>query len=118
MTGPGDGIAGIALSPDGRTLAAGTDDSTENGAVWLWDVADTLHANPTGAALSDQVGTVNSVGFSPAGRALAADVGPGRLWDMTADAAIARICAAAGSSLSPQAWQLYVPELPATPLCR
>ncbi|WP_207756583.1 nSTAND1 domain-containing NTPase [Nonomuraea cypriaca] len=68
-----------ALSPDGRTLAAGGD-----GAVLLWDVADPSRPRRL-PSLTGHAGAVGAVAFSPDGRTLAgADAGHlVRLWDLT-----------------------------------
>src|SRR5947209_5109717 len=75
-------VSCLAFSPDGRTLAAG---SQFTGKLRLWDV--TTGANT--ATLSEFDGDVNGVAFSPDGGTLAAAVaekGGGtavRLWDVT-----------------------------------
>ena len=56
----------VAFSPDGRTLAAGSDD----GFVHLWDVSDPGH--PQTLPPLDAHGETVSVAFSPNGRYLAA----------------------------------------------
>ncbi len=60
-------IAGLAYSPDGRTLSAG-----QGRAVVLWDAAT---GRPLGQPLVSAAGTVASVAFSPDGRVLAAGGG-------------------------------------------
>ena len=66
---------GVALSPDGRTLAlVGSD-----GAVQLWDVAT---REPFAEPLQG-LGTANGVAFSPDGKTLAIASGDVRLWDTT-----------------------------------
>ena len=69
-------IRSIAFSPNGRTLASGSD-----GAVRLWDP----HTGHLKSTLTEQAGRVNAVAFSPDGTMLASGSGGGdntiRLWD-------------------------------------
>jgi WD40 repeat protein len=82
-------VNSVAFGPDGRTLAAGTNDGT----VLLWDVTDPAHPTAPALPLSGQDG-VGSVAFSPDGRILAsasdgsgANEGPAigniQMWDVT-----------------------------------
>ncbi|WP_206061972.1 WD40 repeat domain-containing protein [Nonomuraea basaltis] len=73
-------IHGVAFSPDGKTLAAGTSD----GPVLLWDIATRRRT----ATLTGHTGSsahVFSVAFSPGGRLLASGSGDNtvRLWNVS-----------------------------------
>ncbi len=63
LTGHTGAVASVAFSPDGQTLASGSDDST----IVLWDVA---HRQPRDT-LRGHAGAVAGVAFSPDGRTLA-----------------------------------------------
>nr|WP_232304143.1 hypothetical protein [Pseudofrankia sp. DC12] len=53
----------MAFSPDGRTLAVGSEDKT----MRLWDLTEPTRPTPFGQPLT----AVDSVAFSPDGRTLA-----------------------------------------------
>ena len=68
LTGHTDTVHSVAFSPDGQTLASGSDDNT----VRLWNVSSPRHAKPLGAPLTGHTGPLWSVAFSPDGNMLAA----------------------------------------------
>ena len=71
-----DRVLSVAFSPDGSTLASGSQDNT----VRLWDVATGNLTN----TLEEHTGRVESITFSPDGITLASGSSDGtvRLWDM------------------------------------
>jgi len=71
----------LAYSPDGKTLAAGSDDRFDGkGAVWLWD----LSSGQLKANLQGHTGAVIALAFSPDGRTVASGGADKtvRLWDV------------------------------------
>jgi len=64
FTGPGGDVAAVAVSPDGRRLAAGSADT----GAYLWDLADPARRE----VLIGATAKIHAVAFSPDGRTLAA----------------------------------------------
>ena len=71
-----------ALSPDGRTFAAGSRSPSN---VVLWDITDSLAPRQFAPPLTGPTALVESIAFSPDGATLAAggDDGLVHLWDVT-----------------------------------
>ncbi len=77
LSGPNSRIFAIAISPDGRYLAAGT--SAQHN-VFLWDISDPSYPTAAGLPLGGPASWVNSVAFSPDGRTLAVGSSDNLLW--------------------------------------
>jgi WD40 repeat protein len=77
LKGHANGFTSMAFSPDGKTLASGSQDKT----IKLWDVATRKER----AALNGHTSFVYSVAFSPDGKTLASGSFDGtvRLWDLS-----------------------------------
>lgn len=65
LTGHEGNVKPVAFSPDGRTLASGSDDRT----VRIWDVTDPRHTVPV-TVLEGHRHFVDALAFSPDGRTL------------------------------------------------
>ncbi|MBO0884496.1 MAG: PD40 domain-containing protein, partial [Mycobacterium sp.] len=94
ITGHAATFVSPAISPDGKTLAAGGQDQT----IRLWDISDPLHATLIESPLHSP-SNVAQVAFSPDGKTLASgsDNGSVLLWDISDRAHPAAI----GDSLIP-----------------
>ncbi|WP_235978220.1 nSTAND1 domain-containing NTPase [Streptomyces lycii] len=81
LTGHEDEVLAVAFSPDGRTVAGGSQDGT----VRLWDVSAPERPVPLGEPLEAHDGGTSAVAFARDGRTLATggDDGTARLWDVT-----------------------------------
>lgn len=105
----------MAVSPDGRTLAA----STSDGSMWLWNLAD-LAAPRLVATLAAASGQVFAVGFAPGDRTLVAGGSQATLhfWTLHPADAVRRICSIAGTPLTRAEWAEYLQGSPYHPPCR
>ncbi|CAE6469540.1 unnamed protein product, partial [Rhizoctonia solani] len=72
-----DSVNSVAFSPDGKSVASGSDDST----VRMWDVHS---SSPIGEPLRGHSSWINSVSYSPLGNLIASGSGDRtiRLWDI------------------------------------
>ena len=80
LTGPKDIVRSVTFSQKGRAMAAGSNDGT----IWLWNLANPAHPTTVGRPPTVPEGSVNSVVFSPDGRTLAGCYNHGVwLWNVT-----------------------------------
>ena len=80
-------VSSLAFSPDGRTLASGSDGTYNGpgaGTIQLWDVTDPARPAALGQSSTDAQG-FNSLAFSPRGHVLASGdlSGVVQLWDVS-----------------------------------
>jgi WD40 repeat protein len=114
LTGPTGAVLSLAVSPDGKTLAA----STSSGQVWLWNISTARRTSLT-ATLTAATGDVSRVAFSPTDNTLAAISNDDRItfWHYRPFQAVNRVCAYAGSPITKAEWYQYVPVLAYKPPC-
>jgi WD40 repeat protein len=114
LIGPRTAITRLALSPDGRTLAA----ATVAGHVWLWAVANPSKAR-LNASLTAARDSLTALAFSPSDNVLVAGGSNHRLtfWHYRPFEAVNRVCALEGTPITYGEWQLNVPGAAYTPPC-
>jgi WD40 repeat protein len=80
LTGPTVPVYAVAVSPNGHTLAAGSNDGT----IRLWNITNPSHPLTIGHPLRGkpfiEPGGIFSIAFSPAGNTLVAGSGNGTVW--------------------------------------
>ena len=108
-------VDSVAVNPSGQLLAAGHDDGT----VSVWNLV-TASSSPDAEQmlLTTDTNRVNAVAFSPDGTLATGSTDETvRLWNLNVQAAIARVCALAGSDLTSTQWDAYIPQFRYRPLC-
>ena len=108
-------VDSVAVKPSGQLLAAGHDDGT----VSVWNLV-TASSSPDAEQmlLTTDTNRVNAVAFSPDGTLATGSTDETvRLWNLNVQAAIARVCALAGSDLTSTQWDAYIPQFRYRPLC-
>ncbi len=88
MSGPARAVYSVTFSPDGKTLAAGSQDK----AVWVWNVAQRARPRLT-HHFTGATSWINAVAFSPDGTMVAAGSSDdsAQIWDLASGAAIATL---------------------------
>jgi truncated hemoglobin YjbI len=99
-------VNNVAFSPDGHTLASGSDDAT----VRLWNLTDPAHPTPLAQPLRGHTNSVFSVAFSPDGHTLASASADDtvRLWPAPLDATVKTLCSKLTSNISHQQWRDWI----------
>ncbi|MBI5566577.1 MAG: WD40 repeat domain-containing protein [Chloroflexi bacterium] len=111
-----DQVNSLAFSPDGRTLATG---SQEDLAIIVWDVSNLRAPVKLGPAISTAPWAVPGVAFSVDGDRLLAGTVDGTVttWQMTVEAWQTAACQRVGRNFSQTGWRLYSPDLPYQATC-
>jgi WD40 repeat protein len=108
LTGHKAAVWSLAFSPDGKTLASASQDST----VILWDVA--AH-QPITPPLKGHADMAVSVAFSPDGRTVASGSKDTNiiLWDVSLESWKSRACRIANRNLTRAEWDQFIgPDMP------
>ncbi|WP_148571212.1 helix-turn-helix domain-containing protein [Nocardioides caldifontis] len=113
LRGPSDTVFSVAFDPEGSTLAA----ASQDGRLWLWRLDDGR------AELFARLGTLGGAGYQalhhPTAEVVLAGGAEGRVsaWSTDVQAARDRVCATAGSALTQEEWEQYLPGVPYDPPC-
>ena len=92
----------VAFSPNGRTLATGTNSRHS----WRWDAADPSHPSLIGPPLTGGTGAAYATAFSPDSHALVSGNADGtiRMWDVSNAAQPQPLGLPAGADGAIRAW--------------
>ena len=108
----GAAVLGVALSPDGRLLAA----TSHGGTGRLWEVGA---RRPVGAALWSGEDDPIAAAFLPGGSRLAVlHERGGVVWDVRRSSWMRHACAVAGRALTRAEWKALLPRHDYAPACR
>ncbi|WP_086168347.1 NACHT and WD repeat domain-containing protein [Streptomyces pharetrae] len=115
LSGHKDTVYALAFHPDGKTLVSGSFDTT----LRLWDVDEKGRGQDHGLPVTGVLDYVNDVAFSPDGRFLFMGTGEAtvHILPLSTQTAIDYVCRTTGNLLTPEQWNMYVPQLPYDPPC-
>jgi predicted NACHT family NTPase len=112
LVGHSLGVNTVAFSPDGNTLASGSDDNT----IILWDIST---QQPIGEPLTGHSGSISSLAFSPDGKILVSGSSDDtvKLWDIDPESWAKKACAIVNRNFSHKEWQKYMGNRPHEKTC-
>ncbi|MCS0634774.1 hypothetical protein NX801_03690 [Streptomyces sp. LP05-1] len=114
---PAGGIVNsLGFAPGGRLLAVGN----AIGQIRLWDTAEPARTTAYGLPLTGHNGEVAALSFGPGDGTLLSAGGDGtvRLWQTDPGRAVATLCRATRTAMTPAVWrELVSPVLPYDPPC-
>ncbi|MDP9794914.1 WD40 repeat protein [Catenuloplanes nepalensis] len=114
LTRSGQGNVGLAVSPDGRLLAA--PGAATDPEVDLWSIADP--GSPRRISTLDVGISPMHIGFSHDSRLLAVRTEQGTdIWSLDPEQVAGNLCAGMGEPVSAEQWAQHVPDLPYDPPC-
>jgi WD40 repeat protein/transcriptional regulator with XRE-family HTH domain len=115
LSGPTGTVYQVGVSPDGHTLAG----ATIGGEVWLWNI-DNRSEPRLLATLRAAPGELYDLTFSPNGQTMVVGSATQTMtfWDYRPAQVANRICRLAGSPITHEEWDRYVPGTTYNPPCR